>query len=64
MHLDRSKTDFEQILLQFWFISNKTEWSPVLSVIILLIKKSDSLAWLQTELGSTQSYYHYKYLSV
>ena len=45
----------------------------ILSVIILLIDKLDSrfvvvqfcwsLVWLQTELDSTRSYYHYKYFS-
>ena len=46
-----------------------TSCRPILSVIILVINKSDShfavvrlcysLVWLQTELDSTRSYYHY-----
>ena len=48
---------------------NRTSYRPVLSVIILVINKSDfrfavvrlclSLVRLQTELDSTRSYYHY-----
>ena len=53
-----------------WLIGNRTSCRPIQSVIILVINKSDSrfavvwfcllLVWLQTELDSTQSYYHYK----
>ena len=52
-------------------IGNRTSCCPIQSVIILVINKSDSrfavvrfclsLAWLQTELDSTQSSYHYKF---
>ena len=52
-----------------WLIGNRTSCRPIQSVIILVINKSDSrfavvrfclsLIWLQTELDSTQSYYHY-----
>ena len=52
-----------------WLIGNKTSSRPIQSVIILAINKSNfrfpdvqfcqSLVWLQTQLDSTQSYYHY-----
>ena len=55
-----------------WFVpsisnGNRTEWSPIWSVIIRVITKSDDCAagvwfdlsrvWLQTELDDTKSYY-------
>ena len=56
-------------LYQSWLIGNRTSCRQILSVIILVIDKSDSrfavtrfcesLAWLQTELDYTRSYYHY-----
>ena len=57
-------------LLWLWLIGNRTSCHPIQSVIILVIDKSDSrfavvrfcksLVWLQTELDSTWSYYHYE----
>ena len=50
---------------QFWLIGNRTSCHPILSVIILMINKSDShesLEWLQTELNSTRCYRYYHYL--
>ena len=56
-----------------WLIGNRTSCRPILSLIILVINKSDSrlavvrffwsLVWLQTELDSTQSYYRYVLIS-
>ena len=61
-----------QILLKLWLISNRTLCHPIWCVIILVIKQiglrqvvvwfCQSLVWLQTELDSTQSCYHYKKL--
>ena len=59
------------IHLEFLVISNgnKSEWSPVRSVIVRVITKSDdhaagvrfflTRAWLQTELDYTKSYYQF-----
>ena len=46
-----------QKLSFLWLIGDKTSCCPIRSVIILVILLS--LVWLQTELDSTQSYYHY-----
>ena len=61
-----------QILLKLWLITNRTLCHPIWCVIILVIKQiglhqvvawfCQSLVWLQTELDSTQSCYHYKKL--
>ena len=61
---------FSRKLLFLWLIGNMTLCHPIRSEIILVKNKSsfrfavvrfcESLDWLQTELGSTQSYYHYK----
>ena len=65
-----SFSSFVIILSSFvWLIDNRTSSRPILSVIILLINKCNSLCavvrflwslvWLQTELDSIQSYHHY-----
>ena len=61
-----------KILLKLWLITNRTLCHPIWCVIILVIKQiglrqvvvwfCQSLVWLQTELDSTQSCYHYKKL--
>ena len=61
-----------QILIKLWLITNRTLCHPVWCVIIPVIKQIGlrqvvvwfclSLVWLQTELDSTQSCYHYKKL--
>ena len=50
-----------QILLKLWLIGNRTSCRPIQSVIILVIKQIGLplLEWLQIELDSTQSCYHY-----
>ena len=50
------------MLLKLWLIGNRTSGRPIWSVIILVIKQIGlpPLVWLQTELDSTQSCYHYK----
>ena len=50
-----------QTLLKSWLIGNRTSCPPIQSVIILMIKQIGLplLVWLQTELDSTQSCYHY-----
>ena len=60
---------FFRKLYWLWLIGNRTSCRAILSVIILVINESDSrftvvrfcwsLVWLQTELDSIQSYYHY-----
>ena len=60
---------FFRKLYWLWLIGNRTSCCAILSVIILVINESDSrftvvrfcwsLVWLQTELDSIQSYYHY-----
>ena len=64
---------FFRKLKWLWLFGNRTSCYPILSVIILVINKSDShlaivwfcwsLVWLQTELDSTLSYYHYVLIS-
>ena len=72
------KTIFQTALFCFSEIvmiminGNRTSCRPIPSVIILMINKSDSrfavvpfcysLVWLQIELDSNQSYYHYLWL--
>ena len=50
-----------QTLLKLWLIGNRTSCRPIQSVILLVIKQIGLplLEWLQTELDSTQSCYHY-----
>ena len=58
---------FSQKLKFLWLIGNKISCRPIRAVIILVINNfSDllSLVWLQTELDSTQSYYHYLLQSI
>ena len=58
-------TMYNKTIIEFGFCmicnGNRTEWSPIQSVIIWAITKSDpiclSQVWLQTELDDTKSYY-------
>ena len=53
---------FLKLMSQFLLTGNRTSSRPILSVIILVINKSDSrFAGLHSEQESTRSYYHYKY---
>ena len=47
--------------MKLWLIGNRTSCRPIQSVILLVIKQIGLplLEWLQTELDSTQSCYHY-----
>ena len=52
-----------QVFSYFWLISNKTVYLPVFLAVIVIINWSDCcfvvILWLQLELDSIQSHYHY-----
>ena len=53
---------FLKLMSQFLLTGNRTSSRPILSVIILVINKSDSrFVGLHSKQESTRSYYHYKY---